>query len=424
MRGARPWWTGHRQPRQPLLGCLDESLPSTWEVYNRLAADHGVDALIWDWYWYHDEPAMHEALEQGFLAADNRMDLSFALMWVNHHWLTLFPTTLGDGSARFPRAFAAPDSAQDMWRGLSYMVARYLHQPNYWRIEGEPVLVIWDVRRMERLIGSTSVTRLFSELEMLARAMGHPGLHLHTPLGGESGGRPTPPSAGHQPLEALGFKSFGSYTLVPSVADERPADDEVPLYDTVADEIVTRVCPSCRARAGCPTGRPWRQDGTPRRGSLSQHDPARPTAASGRDSRCARARRPGPSRPSSAVPSRIWTNTPSTRESSPSGASTNGPRASTCCRTPTSATACCRRWPEHAAWATIARTSPPRGRVPSGQPPRHSRLTPRESAGRPPAARRGGRLFGRRRHHPAPGPASGPPAPDRPADVLSPRPRR
>ena len=238
MRGARPWWPAHRQPRQPLLGALDESLPSTWEVYNRLAADHGLDALIWDWYWYHDEPAMHEALEEGFLAASNRDAVSFAVMWVNHHWLTLYPTTLGDGSARFPKAFAAPDTAHDMWRSLSYLLARYLHQPNYWQIDGEPVLVIWDVRRMERRIGGDNVRRLFAELEGLARSMGHAGLHLHTPLGGEAGGHPKPSGPDQLPLEALGFKSYGAYTLLPAMADRRPVAEEVSRYDDVVADVI------------------------------------------------------------------------------------------------------------------------------------------------------------------------------------------
>jgi hypothetical protein len=30
MRGARPWFPGHHQPRTPLLGELDERDPATW----------------------------------------------------------------------------------------------------------------------------------------------------------------------------------------------------------------------------------------------------------------------------------------------------------------------------------------------------------------------------------------------------------
>ncbi len=71
-RGARPWFPGHHQPRTPLLGELDERAPSTWETYVRLAADAGIDAFVWDWYWYDGAPAFHEALEEGFLGARNR----------------------------------------------------------------------------------------------------------------------------------------------------------------------------------------------------------------------------------------------------------------------------------------------------------------------------------------------------------------
>jgi hypothetical protein len=50
VKAARPWFPGHFQPRRPVLGELDERLPGTWEVYNRLAAANGIDAWIFDWY--------------------------------------------------------------------------------------------------------------------------------------------------------------------------------------------------------------------------------------------------------------------------------------------------------------------------------------------------------------------------------------
>jgi hypothetical protein len=53
-RAAQPWFPGHDQPRFPALGELDEREPRTWETYTALAADHGIDAFIWDWYWFAD----------------------------------------------------------------------------------------------------------------------------------------------------------------------------------------------------------------------------------------------------------------------------------------------------------------------------------------------------------------------------------
>ena len=62
VRSARPWFQGHAQPRGPLLGEMDESKPGTWEKYNELCKQSGIDVLIWDWYWYNNEPCLHEAL--------------------------------------------------------------------------------------------------------------------------------------------------------------------------------------------------------------------------------------------------------------------------------------------------------------------------------------------------------------------------
>ena len=92
IRSARPWFEGHQQPRTPLLGELDESKPSTWETYNRLCKQSGIDVLIWDWYWYDGKPCLHEALENGFLESSNNKDVKFACMWTNHPWYVLYPT--------------------------------------------------------------------------------------------------------------------------------------------------------------------------------------------------------------------------------------------------------------------------------------------------------------------------------------------
>ena len=61
IRSARPWFEGHQQPRTPLLGELDESKPSTWETYNKLCKQSGIDVLIWDWYWYDGKPCQYQS---------------------------------------------------------------------------------------------------------------------------------------------------------------------------------------------------------------------------------------------------------------------------------------------------------------------------------------------------------------------------
>ena len=66
MKCARPRFEGHRQPRIPLWGYLDEADPQVMEQKINAAADHGIDSFVFDWYWY-DGPYLQRALDEGFL---------------------------------------------------------------------------------------------------------------------------------------------------------------------------------------------------------------------------------------------------------------------------------------------------------------------------------------------------------------------
>jgi len=136
-RGCRPWFEGHHQPRTPMLCEMDERDPATWRIYNALAVDHGIDVFIWDCYWFDGEPALHEALEQGFLQAADAGP-RFAVMWTNHMWPLQYPTIDTDGTPRHEIAAAPPETPAEVWRSLSYLIARYLHHPKYWTIDGSP----------------------------------------------------------------------------------------------------------------------------------------------------------------------------------------------------------------------------------------------------------------------------------------------
>jgi glycosyl transferase family WbsX len=247
MRGARPWFPGHHQPRQPLLGELDERRPETWERYNELAAEHGIDVFIWDWYWYDDEPAMHEALEEGFLRARNRGTVKFALMWTNHPWLTLFPTVHGDGTRSFPHARDAPSRPEDVWRSMSYLIARYLHHPDYWRIDAKPVVVIWDTRRLVATLGVDGTRRLLDDMRAFAAKLGHDGIHFHNDCT-----QAVADGSGVGALAALGFDSYGLYNPVVLAGLRRPNEEELPAYGVAAADVVRDVWPEVDALAQLP----------------------------------------------------------------------------------------------------------------------------------------------------------------------------
>ena len=243
MRGCRPWFPGHHQPRQPLLGELDEREPATWERYNTLAADNRIDVFIWDWYWYGDEPVLHEALDDGFLRASNNRRLQFAVMWTNHPWPLWYPTVHVDGSHSRAHALDAPERPDHVWQSLSYMIARYFHQPNYWKIDGKPVLVIWEAQRLLSTFGVAGTAKLFDELRAFGRKLGHDGIHFHASQGS------------HQcfgEAAEMGFDSYGLYNTIVMAGRDRPAEEELPEYGAVAADVVARLWPEVAARSPIP----------------------------------------------------------------------------------------------------------------------------------------------------------------------------
>ena len=233
IRSARPWFEGHQQPRTPLLGELDESLPSTWEVYNKLCKQSGIDVLLWDWYWYDGKPCLHEALEEGFLEADNRNDVKFACMWTNHPWYILYPTKQTNGQNAYPPSFDAPDfSYEEAFRSLSYIVTRYFNQSNYWKIDGKPVICIWDARRLEQKLGQEGVRKLFTELREFARKQGHAGIHFH--ITGFSSAN----------MKATGYNTVGSYNPLDWIAGRfQPNEIELPDYGVAAADVAYKLWP-------------------------------------------------------------------------------------------------------------------------------------------------------------------------------------
>src|ERR1700761_6894336 len=75
MKGATPRFTGHLQPRKPLWGYGDESDPRVFAQKIAAASRSGIDAFLFDWYWYADGPFLEDALKEGYLRATNNKDL-------------------------------------------------------------------------------------------------------------------------------------------------------------------------------------------------------------------------------------------------------------------------------------------------------------------------------------------------------------
>ncbi|MCD9024104.1 glycosyltransferase WbsX family protein [Cohnella silvisoli] len=176
LRRATPRFPGHAQPKVSVLGEYDESLPETAEKQIALAADHGVDTFIYDWYWYDGKPFLNGALDRAYLRARNNDRLKFALMWANHDWWDLYPAPGGS----FGNLTSGRTSRESFEAATDYIITNYLAHPSYWKVEGKLYFSIFDFYGLVEGLGGIEQTKaaLQSFRDKTLKA-GLPGLHLN-----------------------------------------------------------------------------------------------------------------------------------------------------------------------------------------------------------------------------------------------------
>jgi Glycosyltransferase WbsX len=173
---CQPRFDGHRQPILPEWGAFDESDPAWSAREVDAASGAGIDAWIFDWYWYCGVEIWNEALDRGFLQAANRSKMKFGLMWANHTWQNNHPASLADS---LPSLLPIRHSPDDIDRVLDIWSERYFCQPNYWRINGKPWCSFFLLSSLlDHLGGESGVARNLKRMRRRAEANGEPGLYL------------------------------------------------------------------------------------------------------------------------------------------------------------------------------------------------------------------------------------------------------
>ena len=211
IKAAIPRFEGHAQPKVPLWGYEDEADPKVMARKIAAAADHGVDAFIFDWYYYpsgtYQGTYLESALNDGYLKARNHRRVKFALMWANHD--------VGDSPGAIDR--------EHFERVTEHVVKDYFTHPSYWKIQGRPYFSIYEVGTFIRGLGGLEGAReALAAFEARARAAGLPGIHLNAI---ESQIRSYPPYE-VPVLKEIGFDSATSYIWTHLVGfRDRPATD-------------------------------------------------------------------------------------------------------------------------------------------------------------------------------------------------------
>ncbi len=201
------------------------------------AADHGVDAFVFDWYWY-DGPFLERALDEGFLKAPDRNRMKFALMWANHDWIDRHPVNYANTEIA-PLVYAWTTSRSTVGNVWDYIIEHYMTRPEYWHVDGKPYFSIYAVNRFIAQMGGPEATHdVLEDFRAKARAAGLPGVFFNAVWYDNLDSQPFCVCAQHRWSEEIGFDSYTSYNSISTTEAWLKKDSLIVDFDQAASEYV------------------------------------------------------------------------------------------------------------------------------------------------------------------------------------------
>ena len=178
VKNSAPKSNGYFWNRKPLWGYENEADPIVMEKQIDEATKHGVNVFIYDWYWFDNRPFLENCLNDGFLKAKNKNQMKFYLMWANH-----------DANHCWNRELSDEYANTVIWEGkvgrsafetvVNRIIEKYFKQPNYYKISGCPVFMIYDVNNLISGLGGIENTQdALLWFRAQVKKAGFPNLHL------------------------------------------------------------------------------------------------------------------------------------------------------------------------------------------------------------------------------------------------------
>ena len=209
---------GYFWNRKPVWGYVNEADPYVMSMQIDAAADHGVNVFIYDWYWYDHRPFLENCLNDGFLKAPNNKRMKFYLMWANHDvGQTWDIRTSSDVDATIWEGKV--DRGQFEIIGKRWL-EKYFTLDNYYKIDGKPVVSIYDLCNFVASFGGAKETKdAMQWLDREARKYDLPGVHFQfirwsADTENLSGVDNNVMETGAELMELLGFASLTHYQFV------------------------------------------------------------------------------------------------------------------------------------------------------------------------------------------------------------------
>ena len=166
--------------RKPVLGWYDEANPEVVDWQIKWAVENGLKYFLVDWYWHHGDQH-HDHWVKAFQRARYKSYLKWAVMWANHN-------------------AAGSHSEGDQRLVTQFWINNYFNTPEYYRIDGKPVVMIWSPQNMERDLGVGGCKRLLDLSRKMAVEAGYKGIYFIAMKW---------PEASFEPKVVQGYKDMG-----------------------------------------------------------------------------------------------------------------------------------------------------------------------------------------------------------------------
>lgn len=211
--GAVSKFKNDNQPIVPLWGYEHEDNPIVVARKIDAALAAGINVFMYDWYWYEGKPFLENALNNGFLKAPNNERMKFFLMYANHNVDHLWDKKIGSKGKR-EIIWNAEISFDEFKTKIVPRWIEYFKKPNYYKIDGKPVLALYALGIFINGMGSPeNAKEALDYLRSEVRKAGFKDLHLMSiTWNGVPAGR-IPNNRKPQPSEVIKYYNFDSVSM-------------------------------------------------------------------------------------------------------------------------------------------------------------------------------------------------------------------